>query len=146
MEIRTITPAYAVSPQITPEDVPALAEAGYKVIICNRPDSEVGPDENAAAVRAAAEAAGLAFHDNPVVNGALTEDNVTTQGKVLSEAGGPVFAYCRSGTRCTIVWALSQAEHASPDDLIETAGRAGYDIAGLRPQLEMMGKRGITRT
>jgi uncharacterized protein (TIGR01244 family) len=52
---------YAVSPQITPEDARAIGEAGFTTVICNRPDSEIGPDQQAEAVRRAVEAAGLRF-------------------------------------------------------------------------------------
>ena len=59
MDLRQLTPDLAVSAQILPEDLPALAEAGFRVLINNRPDEEVGPDMDHAAMRAAAEAAGL---------------------------------------------------------------------------------------
>ncbi|SFP72863.1 TIGR01244 family sulfur transferase [Tranquillimonas alkanivorans] len=142
MEIRTITPDYSVSPQVRAEDMAALRAAGFKAVICNRPDEEVPPGEQAEAIRTAAEAEGLTFVYNPVTNGAMTADNIETQGRVLDEAGGPVFAYCRSGTRSTIVWALSQAGERPVDDIIAEAGHAGYDLAGMRPQIEAFaGKR-----
>ena len=141
MDIRTLTPAYAVSPQIAPEDVAHIKAAGYVAIICNRPDTEVGAEEAAAAIRQAAEAEGLVFVDNPVTNGALSAANVETQRQVLEETAGAVFAYCRSGTRSAIVWALGEAGRRPADEIIAAAARAGYDIGGLRPQLEA-GARG----
>ena len=69
MDIRQITPDYAVSPQIEPADIAAIKAAGFRTVICNRPDEEVTAELGAAAMRDAAEAAGLAFVDNPV-NGA----------------------------------------------------------------------------
>lgn len=141
MDVRQITPDYAVSPQIDPADIPALAEAGFVAIICNRPDHEIGPDQSSAAMRAAAEAAGLRFIDNPVENGALTEAMVANQAETIDASGGPVFAYCRSGTRSTIVWALGQAGKMPVDEILGAAARAGYALDGLRPQLEAIAAR-----
>lgn len=138
MDLRIITPAYAVAPQIEAEDMATLAASGYTTVICNRPDDEVSPDLHAATLQDAAQAAGLAFVHNPVVNGALTMDMVTNQGAAIAQSTGPVFAYCRSGTRSTIVWALSQAGNTPTDELIQLAANAGYDIAGLRGQIDSL--------
>jgi len=141
MDIRVIAPGYSVSPQIDPADCASIAEAGYKTLICNRPDTEVPASHSAAAMRAAAEAAGLTFIDNPVIGAALTMDAVKTQQDAIDAGPGPVLAYCASGTRSTVVWALSQAGSHPTDTLIEAAARAGYAIEGLRPQLDAIASR-----
>ena len=135
MEIRPLTDDYAVSPQIAAEDLPAIANAGYVAVICNRPDAEVGPESGADAIEAAATAAGLAFVRNPVTHQGLDETMVARQRQALDEAGGPVLAYCASGTRSTIVWALGQSGRRPAEEIVERAARAGYDIAGLGPRL-----------
>ncbi|WP_425052139.1 TIGR01244 family sulfur transferase [Psychromarinibacter sp. S121] len=142
MDIRHITPDYAVSPQIEPTDMALLAEQGFTMVINNRPDDEVPPTHQSDAMRAAAEAAGLTYVENPVVNGAMTMDMVTTQGQSITDATGPVFAYCRSGTRSTIVWALSNAGAQPTDALLTAAADAGYDISGLRGQIESLAQGG----
>lgn len=43
MDIKQLSTNYAVSPQIDAADVVAIARAGFKTIICNRPDMEVPP-------------------------------------------------------------------------------------------------------
>ncbi|KAF0675012.1 TIGR01244 family sulfur transferase [Profundibacterium mesophilum] len=136
MDIRQITPDYAVAGQVAREDFAALAEAGFTDVICNRPDTEVGPEEQAETLRGAAEAAGLTFHVNPVIGGALSEDNIDAQRDMLEKARGPVFAYCRSGNRSTVVWALARAGTRPSGELVQAAAEAGYDIEGLRPYLE----------
>ena len=142
MDIRALTPTYAVSPQIDPEDVPAIAAAGYRTILCNRPDMEVPPSHRADAVRAAAEAAGLTFVENPFTNGMLTEAIVESQARAIGGEGGPVLAYCASGTRSTILWLLVSAmEGGDIDAALEAAGRAGYMLDGMRPQLEALQRR-----
>jgi uncharacterized protein (TIGR01244 family) len=140
MDIRQISSDYAVSPQITPGDVPAIAAAGFRGIICNRPDAEVSPDLQAAAVRAAAESAGLSFTENPVTHQTLNMDMVAAQSAAMAAAGGPVLAYCASGTRSSIVWSLGQAGTQPTDDIIAATARCGYDLAGLRPRIEALAK------
>jgi uncharacterized protein (TIGR01244 family) len=108
MQYRQIADGYAVSPQITPGDVAAIKAAGFKSVICNRPDGEQPDQPSADLIKAAVEAAGLSFRFIPVVSGQMNADNVEDQAKALEELEGPVFAYCRSGTRCTNLYAAIQ--------------------------------------
>ena len=140
MDIRTLTPTHAVSPQIDPTDFPAIAKAGFQTVICNRPNEEIPPSHHDDVMATAAKAAGLDFVVLPVTHQTMTSDLVASQADVLANASGPVLAYCASGTRSTIVWALGQAKNMEADDIIAAAAAAGYDIAGLRGQLEMLAK------
>lgn len=140
MDIRTLTDSYSVSPQIEPSDCAALAEAGFTTIICNRPDAENPAALQVAAMRDAAEAAGLTFVDNPVFGGTMSPENVELQAKAVAEATGPVFAYCRSGTRSTIVWAFGAAATTPVTDIMAAAEKGGYDLSGMASQLAMMSK------
>ncbi len=101
MNIKRIADDFAVSPQISPEDVAAVKAAGYKSIICNRPDGEDMGQPEAEIIARAAEAAGLPFRHIPVVSGNVTMNDLTDMAAALKELPGPVFAYCRSGGRCT---------------------------------------------
>ncbi|MFN3661283.1 TIGR01244 family sulfur transferase [Yoonia sp.] len=136
MDIRHITPDYAVSPQISAEDIPAIAAAGFTRVICNRPDAEVPPSHQAAAIEAAAKAAGLDFAINPVTHQTLNMDMVAAQKAASEGATGPVLAYCASGTRSSIVWSLGQAGQMPTDEIIAATAKAGYDLAGMRGQLD----------
>lgn len=140
MDIRTLTDSYSVSPQIEPSDCAALAEAGFTTIICNRPDAENPAPLQTEAMRAAAEAAGLTFVDNPVFGGTMSPENVELQASAVAEATGPVFAYCRSGTRSTIVWAFGAAATTPIPEIMAAAEKGGYDLSGMASQLEMMSK------
>jgi uncharacterized protein (TIGR01244 family) len=140
MDIRPLTDSYAVSPQIALEDLPAIKAAGFTTIIDNRPDAEIPTDLHASAMRAAAEAAGIAFIANPVVSGGLTMDNVTAQGAAIAGATGKVLAYCASGNRSSVVWALSQAGTRPTDELIGIPARFGYQLEGLRAQIEALSR------
>ena len=108
MEYREISDNYAVSGQILPEDIAAVKAAGFKSIICNRPDNEQPGQPSADSVKQAAEAAGLEFRYIPVVSGQITEENVADQAIALEDVKGPVFAYCRSGTRSTNLFMAAQ--------------------------------------
>ncbi|MCO6382707.1 TIGR01244 family sulfur transferase [Oceanicola sp. 502str15] len=138
MPPRQLTPKLSVSPQISPEEVQALAEAGFATVICNRPDGEVPPGLQAADIGAAVEAAGLVFVVNPVVHSSMTPEVVASQREAIESSPGPVLAYCQSGTRCTVLWMLGAAASTPPDELIATAARAGYDLAALAPRLEAL--------
>jgi len=138
MDIRRLTPDYAVSPQIAPPDVALLRAEGFTTVICNRPDAEIPGPLHADRMRKLVEAEGMEFVLNPVISGGLTEANVATQRDAIAAAKGPVFAYCASGNRSSIVWALSQAGTATTNDLIAAAARFGYQLEGYRSQLDAL--------
>ena len=136
MDIRKITDHYFVSPQIETGDVPEIAKAGFKTVICNRPDAEVPPSHQAQAIEVAVRAAGMEFHILPLTHQTMTRENVTTQME-LAGGDGPVLAYCATGTRCTVAWSLASAyEGKDVDQILATAERGGYQLDTLRPSLE----------
>jgi uncharacterized protein (TIGR01244 family) len=138
MDIRTLSPNYAVSPQIDPADVAAIAEAGFKTIICNRPDMENPPSHHANVIEAAATEAGLGFVVIPVTHQGMNMDMITAQKSAIENSSGPTLAYCASGTRSSIVWALGQANEMSADDILAATFAAGYELGGMRPQLDAL--------
>lgn len=136
MDARKITDHYSVAPQITVDDIPALAEAGFTHIICNRPDEEVPAELQAATIRAASEAAGITFLVNPISGAGMTPENIAEQQQALSIQGAKILAYCRSGTRSTFAWGLANAKTLAADTILEAAANAGYDLTSLRPYLD----------
>lgn len=140
MDIRPLTPHYAVAPQIGPSDLSRLRAEGYSCVICNRPDAEnPGPMQMASMAEAAREA-GLGFVYNPVTPGAITDENARIQRETCDKAAGPVLAYCASGNRSSIVWALSRARDEPAEALIRTAGRFGYDLEPFRTRIEALAR------
>ena len=138
MDIRALTDTYAVSPQITPSDLTAIQAAGFATVIDNRPDGEIPDDLHAAQMRDAAEALGLTFVINPLIPGEFTEANAVVQLRACVEARGPVLAYCASGNRCSIIWAMMHAGNLPVDELIATPAKFGYRLENLRPTLEAL--------
>ena len=135
MDIRRITPDYAVSPQIEPEDLPEIAAQGFRTVVCNRPDAENPMELSSEVMRIAAEAAGLNFVDNQVTHQTMTPERIKAQAEAMGE--GPVLAYCASGTRCSVLWSLVHAGRMPTDEILQATARAGYDLSGLRPRLDL---------
>lgn len=135
VEIRKVTDGFAVAPQITEDDVQAIADAGYKTLIANRPDGEGGIDQpRMGAIRTRAEALGLSFVAIPF-SGAPTPDILERFGAALSEAPAPVLAYCRTGTRSITAWALTHAGQGMGEEIVSAAAGAGYDLSPLKALL-----------
>lgn len=108
MKYQSIAPNFVVSGQITVSDIAAIKEAGFKTVICNRPDGEEAGQPTAAAIGDAARDAGLAFIAIPVASGSAPSSDVKIETQeVLNTLPGPYFAYCRSGNRSAQAWMLA---------------------------------------
>lgn len=136
MDLRKITEDFSVSPQIAVTDVPAIAEAGYRAILCNRPDGEETGQPAYDAVAEAARAAGLAVEYLPVVSGQVTRADTQAFRAALYSLPGPVLAYCRTGTRCTVMWSMTQIDTLGAGEVLRRTLDAGYDMSGLVAQLQ----------
>ncbi|MAN65776.1 TIGR01244 family sulfur transferase [Hyphomonas sp.] len=134
-DIRRVTEAFAVAPQINEEDVAQIEAAGFKTIVANRPDGEGGVDQpRMGAIRAKAESLGLTFVALPF-SGAPTPEVVERMSNILNEAPQPVLAYCRTGTRCITAWALTHSGQGTGQEIVDAAADAGYDLSSLQSLL-----------
>ena len=136
MEIHKVTHNFFVSAQIETADTDAIAEAGSVRVICNRPDQEVPVPLQADAIGSAVRAAGIDFAVLPITHQSMTQSAVAQQSELINSADGPVLAYCASGTRSTVIWALGQVGTLSVDEILNCAAQAGYDLSDLRPTLQ----------
>jgi sulfide:quinone oxidoreductase len=138
MNIREISEQYAVDGQVFPSDMQAIADRGFKFVINNRPDGEEPGQASEADLRSAAEAAGLSYRFIPMTMPTLTPELVAEHNAAIESADGPVFAFCRSGTRSTILWALAQVcfHGKSIAEVSSAAAAQGYDLSGVVPLLE----------
>ncbi|MBY0565332.1 MAG: TIGR01244 family phosphatase [Hyphomonadaceae bacterium] len=134
--LHSVTPLFAVAGQLSPEDFALAAAAGFRAVINNRPENEEPGQPSAAAMRAAAETVGLAYHALPF-QGAPPPGAVASMATVLAETRGPVLAYCRTGRRSILAWGLAKALMGDmrPDEIIAAAAKAGYDLEGAREAL-----------
>ncbi len=139
LHLRPVTAAVSVAPQIDPADIPAIKAAGFVAIVNNRPGDEEPGQPSGDAIRAAAEDHGLAYTAIPVTHAGFSHPQLDAMAAALAEAGGPVLAYCRSGTRSCNLWALAEAKNGGDPDSIEVAANgAGYDLGGVRPLMDAL--------
>ena len=129
-DLRRVTDDFAVAPQLQPEEMAEAAAEGVKLVINNRPDGESPDQPNAAAMAKAAGEAGMAYLHVPVI-GMATQTQVQAMHAAVAGAGGPVLAFCRSGTRSITTWALGQQTFGgrSRTELIQITRDAGYDLS-----------------
>jgi uncharacterized protein (TIGR01244 family) len=127
-----LAPGLSAAGKLDRSDIEALADAGVKTIINNRPDGEDPGQLPAADAKKLAEARGIAYHHIPFTAATLTKADVDAFAATLASAKGPIVAHCRSGTRSTLVWSLTRMrEGADPMALISQAAGNGIDIAVL---------------
>ncbi|CAI8930526.1 TIGR01244 family sulfur transferase [Pseudomonas serboccidentalis] len=140
MDIRPLAPGLSVSEQIFPNQLAELKEAGFRTVVCNRPDGEGSDQPLFAEIKRAAEAVGIEAHYLPAESGKVTDEQGIAFGKLLESLPKPVLAYCRSGMRSTTMWALSQAGKQSLPHIVETAKKAGFDMKGVIRRIANQGR------
>ena len=132
------TDIYA-APQIGPSQIAEAAALGVTLVINNRPEDESDDQTPGAEIEAAARAAGMDYVAIPVTHSGFSEPQVEAMAAALEGADGGVLAYCRSGTRSTLLWALAEASPGGdPDALTNMAAKAGYDVSPIRPLMDML--------
>jgi uncharacterized protein (TIGR01244 family) len=136
---RKISDTVFASPQIGLAEVEQAAAQGVTLIINNRPEGESDDQLPGAEIEAAAKAAGLGYIAIPVTHAGFSQTQVDAMAQALAGSAGPVLAYCRSGTRSTLLWALAEASRgANPAVIAAQAAQAGYDIAPVRALVDML--------
>ncbi|WP_226018187.1 TIGR01244 family sulfur transferase [Novosphingobium sp. FKTRR1] len=137
---RKITDSLYAAPQITVAEVAEAHALGVGLIVNNRPEGESADQTPGDEIAAAAAAHGIAYVAIPVTHAGFSIAQVEALEAALAGAGdAPVLAYCRSGTRSTLLWALTTAKAGgNPDEIAARASAAGYDVSPIRPQLDIL--------
>ena len=123
----------SVAGQISPVDMQEIAQAGFKSIVCNRPDGESPGCSSSQELATAASRVGLTMAYLPVVSGRITASDGREFSALLNQLPTPVLAYCRSGLRSATLWALSQANTQVWPELVHHVARAGFNLSGVTP-------------
>jgi uncharacterized protein (TIGR01244 family) len=142
---RKLTDTFLAAPQISVDDVAAAKAQGVALIINNRPDGEEPSAPQSADIAAAAAAASIAYTEIAVTHAGYSHPQIDAMIAALDNAGdGKVLAYCRSGTRSTMLWALAQAKSGMhPAEIAARAESAGYDVAPIAAMMDLLrGQRG----
>jgi uncharacterized protein (TIGR01244 family) len=107
--IRPLNASFAVTGQLTPDDIPGIAAQGFATLINNRPDGEGGGSQPpSSSIEQAARAAGLNYVYLPVVSGAISPAQAEAMRQALATVPPPVLAFCRSGARSAQLYSLAQ--------------------------------------
>lgn len=140
MDIKKISPSFSVTSQLTIKDLGLASSQGFKTIINNRPDGESDDQPSSKEFEHAAQELGLEYLHVPVVSGKISDTDIEAFSEALGNVMGPVLAFCRTGTRSTSLWALSQAKRLDATAILAAAEEAGYNLTSLVPRLESMAK------
>ncbi len=143
MIFRKVDDGVFVAPQISVDDVRIAAAQGVRIIINNRPDGEAPDEPQGQEIERAAHDAGLDYVAIPVGHGGFSQPQVDAMVTALQGAQGKVLAYCRSGTRSTLLWSLARAKLGdAPADIREKARSAGYDLTPVDALIDMLSAHG----
>ena len=136
---RTIDTHFFAAPQIALDDVQRAKDMGITFIVNNRPDGEEPSAPQSADMEAAAKAAGLGYAYIPVTHSGFSMGQLDALQQVLDGTDAPVLGYCRSGTRSTLLWALTRARMGNdPEALSEKAAQGGYDLSSIRMMMDTL--------
>lgn len=136
---RQLTDSVFASPQITTQDLAHAKELGVTLVVNNRPDGEDTSAPQSDEIESAARDAGMHYVAIPVSHAGFSLPQIDAMVEALRDADGKVLAYCRSGTRSTLLWAMARAKLGDePDAIAEAAMRAGYDVSPVRPTMDML--------
>jgi len=135
---RKVTDQLFASPQIDVDAVEEAKKLGIRLIINNRPEGESEDQTPGAQIEAAARLAGMDYLAIPVTHAGFSEAQVKAMAQALANAEGPILAYCRSGTRSTLLWSLAEAQRGgNPQKIAASAANAGYDVSPVRAMIDM---------
>jgi len=141
-EFRTLSSKVIASPQIAVSDLSAARDCGVSTVVNNRPEGEADDQTPGEAIEAAARSLGLDYVAIPITPGSFNEAQVGAMIDALQHAEGKVLAYCRTGTRSTLLWALAEAVMGTPvEEVAGAAASAGYDISPVRAAMAALASR-----
>lgn len=139
---RRLTDSILASPQISRDDLAEAKALGVALVINNRPEGESDDQVPGSEIEAAARALGMDYIAIPVTHAGFSGPQVEAMAAAVAKSEGKVLAYCRSGTRSTLLWALAQASAgADLEEVTAQAAAAGYDVTPVRPLMDMLKAR-----
>ncbi|STZ76782.1 TIGR01244 family sulfur transferase [Bergeriella denitrificans] len=145
MAILKISENLYISPQLHESDAQQAAALGIRSVVCNRPDGEEEGQPAVAEVQAWLAQAGIAeFHHQPVVAPSITAEDVARFQALTAQAAQPVLAYCRTGTRCSLLWAYHQVQHGMDVAAAKAAAaQAGVNLDNFDSRLQHAAEQGL---
>ena len=132
MKLAILAPNLTALPQPSVDDIGELANRGYRSIIGNRPEGEAPDQPTWTDLKAAAAARGMDAVHIPVVASQISEADVRAFAEAMERLPKPIAAFCRTGTRSALLWALANDASLTVDERIAIAAREGYDLEPFR--------------
>ena len=130
------------SPQLTVGDISAAKEQGIGLIINNRPDGEAPDQPEGHEIEQAARSHGIDYVAIPVSSAGFSLPQVDAMVEALAKSDGKTLAFCRSGTRSTLLWAMARAKTGHDlDKISRQAMAAGYDVSAVLPTMRMLSEQ-----
>lgn len=114
-----------------------LAEAGFRSIINNQPDTDADLLMTTQEVATEAVAAGLSYVHIPVEGRNPVEKDIRSFNNALATLPSPIFAFCRTGGRSAALWAMASVTQNDTETLISRCHDIGFDVSGLRHKMDM---------
>ena len=138
MSILKLTENLYISPQITPDDITEAQAIGIQSVICNRPNNEEAEQPLFSDIQTWLAAVGITHSQHqPVIAPQINQSDIQQFQQLLANSPTPVLAYCRTGTRSTLLWAYHQVQNGvSIDAVLGAAQQAGIDLAPFAPRLQ----------
>lgn len=135
MKLAVLTPNVSALAQPSVQEIAELAQRGYRSIISARPENETEDQPEWLDLKAAAAAHGMEAVQIPIVMGQIRDDQIAEFRDSLQQLPKPVAAFCRSGTRAALMWALANQANLTIDERISIAAKEGYDLEPFRQRL-----------
>ena len=129
MIIRQLDEKTFVDGQIGPGDLAEVKALGVTMVDKNRPDGEDAYQPTSAEIEAAARAAGLDYRHVPIARGMGPSDVEAMREAIHAAGDGKLLAFCRSGNRSTLAWAVAKSEDGvGREELERCAECAGFSL------------------
>jgi sulfide:quinone oxidoreductase len=135
MAYQRVNKDLSVAGQLQPGELGALREAGFRSIICNRPDGEAPDQPSFGAIEEQARKLCMQARYLPVVPGAIGAEHGVAFGALLAELPKPILGYCRTGRRSATLWALSESGRQPVADILAATMGAGFDLGELAARM-----------
>jgi len=136
LSVKKLSEQVSVSSQITGAELERIRALGFEAVINNRPDDEEEGQPESKDLETESKRLGLAYFSLPVVGGNITDQQIKDFDNIVESQKGSILAFCRTGTRCAMLWALVEAKRSSSYTILKKTSDAGYDLSALKPRID----------
>ena len=107
---RALTSTVSVTGQMTTSKFQQLIQQGFKSVIVNRPDQEMGNAIKVSELRNIAEKSQISVIYQPVNSGKISQTDILEFAKYYNELPKPILMICRSGARSSALFHQAKSQ------------------------------------